>query len=186
MLETGLPGNIFQTPYETMKDCITNSWIKNTIKFLQEKNIEIKNNMETLQKWSTDDSFIMEDAMDAGFSRKALGAINRCRMHIHAITRSDLGTTEIDAHAIEVRDRELGSNSHKCYNWAPQMRPPVKDRRIWHQFLSKAYAIDDDNRGFPSGTGQWTRQAIMISQWVYRLVGATQKSRVHPHYAYFT
>ena len=99
-----------------MKDCMMESWIKNTVQFTQEKDIKIKNNMETLQQWTSDDTFIMQDAMDAGYSRKALRSINRCLMHIQAITRSDLGFWEIEDYALEVRDQNCSSNSHKYYN----------------------------------------------------------------------
>ena len=61
--------------------------------------------MGTLEKLTDDDTFLMEDAMEAGFSGKALSAINRCQVHIRATTRSDLGQRSIHNDALEVRLR---------------------------------------------------------------------------------
>ena len=43
-----------------------------------------------LEKWTADDSFIMEDMIRAGIRGEQLEAVNRCRMYLQAITKSDL------------------------------------------------------------------------------------------------
>ena len=168
MLETGLGESIFDTPYEAMKDCMTDTWIKSTVKFIDESSIKIKSPMEPLSKWTDDDTFIINDAMESGFSGKALSAINRCRMHLRSVTRSDIGLHVIDDGALEVKYVANECNlSSTAYRWPPQPRPPLKDRRIWHQFLRRAYDIGDENREFATPGGRWTREAVTVSSWAF-------------------
>ena len=167
MIETGMGGSIFDIPFEAMKDCMTETWIKSTIKFIASSDITIKSPMEPLQKWTDEDTFLMADAIAAGYSGKALSAINRCRMHLRSVTRSDIGLHDIEDSALEVKYVVNDSNlSSHAYRWPPQPRPPIKDRRIWHQFLRRAYDISDDNRDFNTPGGRWTRDAAIMSPWV--------------------
>ena len=105
-IEAGVQGDLFQIPYKDMKDCLTNTWISNTIKFVHDNDIELTSPLQQLTKWTTDDTFLMEEAMNMGYKGKTLAAINRCRMHINVVTLSDIidrRTSAIKLQAYEVK-----------------------------------------------------------------------------------
>ena len=165
-LEAGLEESIFKVPYKTIDLCMTNTWIKSTVKFLDETGIELRDPMNALHKWTSDDTYIMRDAIIAGYSGRALSAINRCRMHLQIVTRSDIGTETMPHATIHVQHRTGGSMSTVFYNWPHQPRPPLKDRRIWVEFLRKAYKIEDEDLSLDS-VGEWLPRALLLSKWAY-------------------
>ena len=89
-LEMGIGGDIFQAPFQQLKECITDTWFKSTLEFISENDITIDSPMAQLQLWRTGDTFLTADAIEAGMSGKDLAAINRCRMHLKATTLSDI------------------------------------------------------------------------------------------------
>ena len=69
-LEMGIGGDIFQAPFQPLKECITDTWFKSTLEFISENNITIDSPMAQLQLWRTGDTFLTADAIEAGMSGK--------------------------------------------------------------------------------------------------------------------
>ena len=171
-LEIGLEGTIYNLPYDKIKDCMTESWMKNTLEFLWENEIEIKSDDPTITAgWSTHDTNIMQDAIDAGYSGKALAAINRCRMYMKALYRSDISdisgqrVTQDGFNVSNTSTEECNSGAE--YTWQHQERPPTGDRTMWRKFLKTAYCIDRSNREWEQPCGQWNNEAATHATWTY-------------------
>ena len=101
--------------------------MKNTLEFLAETEIKIKAPDPTITGgWTSYDTNLMQDAINAGYSGKTLSSINCCRMHMKALYRSDiLDTTgqEITTDAFTVTNLGRTSNIGEEYNWQPRERP---------------------------------------------------------------
>ena len=170
-MEMGIGGDIFQAPFQQLKECITDTWFKSTLEFISENDINIDSPMAQLQLWRTGDTFLTADAIEAGMSGKDLAAINRCRMHLKATTLSDITIARptrltMDAYDVVFRE-ENPNNSARAYRWPQQPRPPLKDRRIWKQFLCRAYNFDDGHLEVNQRGGEWRRQAASNAEWTY-------------------
>ena len=124
-----------------------------------------------LQKWTDNDSYIMEDAIQAGYKGKALAAINRCRLYMKAVTTSDISSIqgdEITADSFNVNreENEKYGTSSLEYDWQHQVRPVSADRTRWRQFLEKVYHINRNNRQWESPCGIWLQQAATLAEWL--------------------
>ena len=163
ILEIGLCNTIYDMPFDTIKDCMTNTWMKRTLEFLWENDIEIKSDDTRIKTgWTENDTNLMQDAIDEGYSGKALAAINRCRMHMKALFRSDISDisgNEVTLEAFNVQTTGRQSTSSKEYNWQIQERPSSADRTMWRRFLKKTYNIERTEREWEQPCGQWRQEA---------------------------
>ena len=169
-LECGMEEDLFHLPYELMKECMTDTWMKNTMEFASTSDIEVKPIFTPLIKWCDNDSFLMSDAINAGFTGKALAAINRYRMHLKAVTLSDITSNRgarITLEAFDVQDTDTSSMGASYYKWPPQPRPPLKDRRLWKRFLARAFDTDTGHLDLNLQCHTWTRAAALQSSWTY-------------------
>ena len=169
-LECGMEEYLFHLPYDLMKECMTDTWMKNTTEFASKTDIEVRPIFSPLIKWCENDSFLMSDAINAGFTGKELAAINRCRMHMKAVTLSDITSdrgSRITLEAFDVRGSDTSSMSASYYKWPPQPRPPLKDRRIRKRFLARAFNTDTGHLELNLQCSKWTRAAALQSRWTF-------------------
>ena len=91
IVEVGLPGEITSWDYNIIELIMTNTWIKNTLEYMDRDNITMDTHNPQLSKWSEeDDTFIMRDAIQAWIRGEKLQAVNSCQIYMQATTRSDL------------------------------------------------------------------------------------------------
>jgi hypothetical protein len=170
VLEIGRRGFLFQHQYEKVHYLLTDSWIKNTLRFIDAEQITIEGNNMELQEWREFDSLIMEDGASAGkynWSAKEWKSINNCRKYLQVVTRSDLSTGDgkyILEQAWNCR-REWKSTSSCAYNWPAQNKPGKQDIVIWKKFLSETYAITTINKRWNQDLKAWNTQATKYSEW---------------------
>jgi hypothetical protein len=97
-------------------------------------------------------------------------AINRCRIYLQAVTKSDLSTGDgkrILTSAWEC-SKDWKSTSAAAYSWPAQPRPTEKQRNIWKQFLTDTYAVTSHLRRWHLDLGDWDQQAIdHITWWIH-------------------
>ena len=97
-METGFPGNFTDVPYELMKDCATDSWIKTLWNSCQLFGVSIQDSFGTFCLARQNDIFIMPHMAQQGFLVRQLEQINECRLHLQAVTLADVCT--LDGRAI--------------------------------------------------------------------------------------
>ncbi len=137
---------------------MTDTWVKNTLESMDKDKIRMETDNPSLEKWTENDSYIMEDAIREGIEGKQLQAINRCRLYLRAITRSDLsnrGGLEILPEMLKV-ERGAQSFSSTRYNWPHQERPSMSDRREWMQAMHQLYGVDMRYKMWRQDCGRWT------------------------------
>lgn len=86
-LETGLSGDPLQMPW--VPYATPDTWVSQTLKSMHKFNISISSGIQGLQKWSTNDIFIMEK-MGYFYSGQALATINKVRLYLRVVTLSDI------------------------------------------------------------------------------------------------
>ena len=162
---------MYDMPYDIIKDCMTETWMKNTLEFLEDTEIEIRSEEAMIADgWTTNDTNIMQDVIDDGYRGKALASINRCRMYMKALFRSDISKVTGDAildEAYNVTEPTSTSVSGSKYNWQPQGRPSPADRTTWRKFLEKTYSITGRYREWETPCGMWKDETVSHFQWTY-------------------
>ena len=170
-LEVGLKMSVYDLPYNKVKECMTDTWMKNTLEFLSNTEITIKSDEPLIADgWTEGDTSIMQDALDAGYSGTALAAINRCRIHMKALFRSDISDMRglrVTQEAYNVMESINGSTSERSYVWQHQERPSAQDRTMWRKFMHKAYNITRQYQDWETPCGAWKSEATTHSQWTY-------------------
>ena len=56
-MEVGLTGDIFSQDANIVADFMTESWVKNTLKFITENSIDIESSVGQLRLWQEEDSY---------------------------------------------------------------------------------------------------------------------------------
>ena len=132
-LEVGRSGDLFHMDFETIKPLLTTSWITQTLEFTDTFGIDIRGNTAQLKHWCTGDSMIMDDIIGTRgttFSDEEMEGINRCRLYLQVVTRSDL--TEGDGKTIRPEvwecEKTFNSTSAEAYRWPAQPRPGPQSR----------------------------------------------------------
>ena len=161
---------MFQRQYGKVHYFLTDSWIKHTLKFIDSEQITIEGVNPELQEWRDFDSFIMDDGVAVGktnWSAKEWKSINRCRMYLQVVTRSDMSTGDgkyILEYAWNCR-REWKSTSSCAYNWPAQNKPGKQDILVWKKFLTETYAISSINKRWNQDLKDWKKQSINHLEW---------------------
>jgi hypothetical protein len=170
VLELGQEGFLFHQDYGTAETLLTDSWIKHTMEFIHNNDIEIEGEHSQLHRWRVHDSMIMDDGRKRGkklWYPQEWTAINKCRLYLQATTKSDLSTGDgkrILTSAWEC-SRDWTSTSAKAYSWPVQPRPSEKQRNIWKKFLTDTYAITSQLRRWHQDLGDWYHQALEHISW---------------------
>ena len=168
-VEVGLPGEFTSWNYKAIEPIMTNTWLKNTMEYMDRDHITMDTDNPKLCKWSEEDTFIMEDAIQAGIRGHQLQAMNRCRLYMQVVTRSDLSSGGGDEILKEVIDVEKGteSMSSKEYKWPYQTRPTVADRNEWKRAILSMYGVDSRHKRWRRNCGRWTERANNSTRWLY-------------------
>ena len=141
-LELGLNINILLSNYEEFSDLIlTKSYIQHTWKFMSEYKIRYEDQTPYLKLARRNDSLIMEQFMQKGFSGKDLTKLNKIRMYLRATTISDITSgdgTEITKTAWNAKymDWDCRQNSLQWPEWNG-IEP--MDIGLWQYALSISY-----------------------------------------------
>ena len=168
IMELGLSTEPTEWPLEVVQDIMTKTWFKNTLQFMEESKIKMYTGMKSLQKWTTQDSFIMDDVVQYGVKGKQLASFNRCRIHLQAATLSDISLgngKEISQSALEVRYSP--TTSGEAYTWPQQPRPPKSDINEWQKVLQEVYGVGQRYKQWPQQCGSWTQDSVQYAKWRY-------------------
>ena len=168
VVEVGLSSEPSDWSYEATHNIITDSWFKNTLEFMEKSDIRLFTGMKTISKWTKQDAFIMEDVIAHGIKGYQLEAFNRCRMHLQAMTMSDISGergTEILMSSYDVHYTD--SISSAAYNWPAQPRPPTSDVNEWKKVLHEVYGITPHFKQWRQPVREYMQTSCQHAKWRY-------------------
>ena len=166
LVEIGIGRNLFTLDFNLYKPLLTDCWIKHIWKYAHDNSITIKENITTKPYLRREhDLFLMEIFAEHGFSEKELHHINRCRLHIRAMTVTDI----FDGYG-----NRYDKNSFNCirnvsetspYVWPKQPRPGPLSRRLWKKAIKTCFPRNEDNMTIYS-LGRWMCDP-KIDKWTW-------------------
>ena len=139
-IEIGCLGNIFSKNIPALSWCISLSWISHTWKFMWDKKLSIEEGTDNLQLQRQNNSFIMEDFIEADIDGYILAELNRFRLTFRANCRSDISTG--DGKDISLNTLKGKKNwTLEWYIWPPQPIPHLKSWENWRSDLTSTYNL---------------------------------------------
>ena len=165
----GSPFNIDPNRCPWMEHC----WWSNTLTAMHQYNVQIKGITKELQKWTTNDSFLMEDFLDyydPRTNKNFLQSINRVRLFLQLTTRSDIQLAcgwRCNPALFNQPPMPFQCLSKNAYIWPEQGRPTKRDFHNWIIALEEVYGITSINQTFrPSDRGvSWTSHRQNYHTW---------------------
>ena len=152
-IQSGTGGSPFCiNPLRTL--WIEHCWWSNTLEAICRYNIQIKGEVRALNKWTTNDTFLMEDfraKYDPTIYSRFLQSINRVQLFLQVSTRSDLQLAcgwRCNPHIFDTDVQTLNSPSKQAYTWPEQGRPAKQDFINWNIALEETYGITKINKVF--------------------------------------
>ena len=171
-IQAGLGGSPFsinplQTPW------IEHCWWANTLEATYRYNIHIRGHTQPLQKWTVNDSFLMDDfraQYDPTIYKKFLQSINRVRLFLQITTKSDIQLAcgwRCNPQIFNKDVTAFNSVSKQFYTWPEQGRPAKNDFINWNIALDETYGITPINKVFRhvDRSKSWTEESKMFHHW---------------------
>ena len=154
-VELGLPGPLFENNFKVVGHLVTDCWIKDTWRELEQEQILIKEHTPSLQLQRAHDQFIMVRFQAVGFRNIQLLRLNRCRLFLQVFAKSCISSGDgkyIIPGILEGINHMKGSSD---ITWPKQGPLPPQLWRLWRRAIRKAFPHD---RGIFRGQalGQWT------------------------------
>ena len=168
VMEVGLSTEPADWSHEAIKSIMTDSWFKNTLEFMESAELRMHTGIKTISKWTSNDMFLMEDVIGQGITGAQLDAFNRCRMHLRALTVSDISGergTEILTSAYEVKFTDTASS--EAYIWPAQNRPTKSDINEWKKVLHAVYGVGQRHKQWRQPCGDYNKESIKYAKWRY-------------------
>ena len=174
-LQDGVGGNPLQIK-PSMTNWIEHSWWTNTLIAMEKYQISLHRNVPELKKWTSHDSFIMDDIIKTYGNREKQSfyeSINRIRIYHRINTRSDIqhacGKILKTSILSNKRDEVNKTRSEMAYRWPQQGKPTVSDVINWSLAIEEIYGVKKEQPIFPVRfRGQkWCKQSHQFQQWCF-------------------
>jgi hypothetical protein len=147
-----------------------NTWISNTIVYLNKYRIKITSDIPRLSPWMSKDVFIMEELATYG-AANTMASINKVRMYLRVVTLSDLLTADrrfFDKDAVRgIRSKTNPNPSFHRYRWPVIPTPTASERAIWNTALMLRFHINEAQMRVPNDYGMWIPSAISYAKWAF-------------------
>ena len=176
VLEIGRKGFLYDWDYKEVEHLMTDTWIKHTLRFISDSDIQIEGPQKELETWRHRDSLFMDDAHTIPghrLTRDDMVRANRCRQYLQVTTRSDIATGNgagILPAAWRV-EREWHTYSASAYTWPNQGRPGAADVRAWQKVLHVTYGVTATHLGWARQLGEMKDNATQHIEWRYDRTG---------------
>ena len=166
-LELGIPLGLFQNRFDEVGLLASDTWLKKVWQELSDLDIHLAYQGPDVGLCRKDDEFLMDAFITKGYTGDDLRWLNWCRMHLHAVTLSDLATA--DGHWITeaswngIRDPTRPSK----YIWPRTAKPTRPHWLLWRAAISLCFLEPGDrSRQLAQPLGSWT-DANDYWRWFY-------------------
>jgi hypothetical protein len=155
-LELGTSGYITDNKYSTMKDLVTETWVTDLWKFTDRFKIRIHDEIDQLRLQRTNDRFLMNEFITAGYHGKMLKELNECRMLLHALTLSDIVTADGREISMNAWNGRKDEKDGKLHEWPRTQRGlPEEHWKQWRRVLDNSFLSNRDARGLKEVLLDW-------------------------------
>ena len=167
MLETGIPLSLRTVNWDIIGEYVTPSWFGHLAKFVSAQELDIKNNFHLLKLLRQHDDYIMLQFIEQGYRKKQLSILNHIQMLIHAISLSDITTSDglmVSQNAFLLLSR---NSLREGYEWPPS--PPKfsnQQKQLWKTAIQATFvtAIHTATTGnydhWPDSVYGWISQSV--------------------------
>ena len=121
IIHVGIGGkSLFDLDYTTYGHLLPRTWIRSLWEFVDEYKIHLPEYNFTLKKKRDGDIFLMEAFHRAGFSKRQLQALNRCRFFLQVETLSDITDGTGNQISKQAYDGKRTTYTSKIHDWPVQ------------------------------------------------------------------
>lgn len=162
-LETGTSFELFQQVFENTAILTSDTWMKKVWKEMDSLGIHLE-----LDTWGFDllrhgDRLLMEVFMDASVPQEELRWLNWCRIHLQAVTVSDIVTADGNAVTADAWNGKRFSCRRPRFQWPQSCRPSEKHWDLWRSWISKTLLLSGStSRQLRQPLGPWVDD---LSEW---------------------
>ena len=176
-IESGISGD----PYHIKADEVTwttdKTWIQNSIGNMQRYSIQLDSHIKGLKEWTSNDGFIMEEALRYIKDKKSRAQFNKVRMYVKAATLSDALTADGKHIARDIynadEQRLSVTPSSTAYIWPTVPKPSRKEINIWQTTLQLIFSANQEDLKVQTAVDRtWDTKYISHYQWA---IGADQE-----------
>ena len=160
----GHPDWIFHYDFPKIGSLLPQSWVRHTWQFMSAKRIQLKGPHIILHQSRAQDSFLIPSFLHHNPSQHELHQLNTCRMHLQALTISDLcnaSGTHLTTYAYNGR-RDPSRTS--CYRWPRQPRPPIHYWSTWDKYMELCY-VHAGTKRLRRPLGKWSNRSHQSWSW---------------------
>jgi hypothetical protein len=158
-VEIGAGGSLFKQSFDKYGQLATDSWIKQTWRFLSDHEITIEEQTGDLHLKRHGDVFLTMAFLQRGFKGAMLRKLNMCRLYLRVETLSDIATADgryIERWALEGRKE---ANPITYHEWPNQGEPGRQAWMQWRQALQQSFCGGHLAHGLLHTLGAWTSRA---------------------------
>jgi Reverse transcriptase (RNA-dependent DNA polymerase) len=161
-MEMGMNGYLFHHDPTIWDPIVTATWLKWTWKFAAQHRIHLRDDLPDFPIKREHDEILMQQFGTMGFRGQDLYKLNICRIHLKAITLSDI----TDGNGERITDAawtgQLSSAMNTQYQWPIQPRPPETFWVIWRQ---ATHGFCERNQVLKRKLGRWTSTGALTAVW---------------------
>jgi hypothetical protein len=169
ILEVGIGGMLADIPWEHTQEYMTDTWWRDLLVYLHQKEIHIHTKAARLPKNTVTDAFLMRLFIQHGFRKTDLRLLNECRMYLQVVCLSDI----VDMSGSRIESWAWEGLSPSCcygttdYEWPRS--PPSLSRahwNLWQQALTTALLA---HRGLQvrRRMGKWVAERVITWRTLY-------------------
>ena len=157
--EIGTGGELFSLPHSIHSPLVTDRWIKQVWREIQEMNIRVRECTVSLELKRKGDSFIIDTFRHNGYSDEQLQLLNMVWIYTKVTTLADMVSGD-ERYLLALVKGQVNPISHySSVNWPSQGYPPPKAWRLWKKALKKCYPHSSD-RQLDQPLGAWIRKDV--------------------------
>ena len=164
-LETGLIKNIFDYEYHKFGMLTQPSWIRHLWQHCDKYDIELKGQYSTPTLLRENDFCLMEKLCNSdAFTNQQKQCINRCRIFLQVITSADITDSDGKCVTKDVFNGIVDESRRSMYVWPNQVRPLLKDWRLWRSAIENIWCETGANR-LRRALGDWIHTSHQQFNW---------------------
>ena len=132
--------NFFDIDYNAYGQLLPRTWIRSLWQFVHEYKIHLPEYEYKIKKKRDGDKFLMQAFHQAGYSKKKLLQLNRCRLYLQVETLSDI--TDGTGNQISIPSYQGQKYHHRTslHDWPEQPSPDARHWKLWRQALRKSFS----------------------------------------------
>ena len=131
--------SLFDLDYNVYGYLLPKTWIRSLWEFVDEYKIKLPTYEHGIKKKRDGDEFLMDAFHRAGYSKKRLSKLNRCRLFLQVEILSDI--TDGTGNQISNCAYQGHRTSHELssHDWPEQISPNANHWALWRQALRKSF-----------------------------------------------